>query len=67
MVLVSSCLVHAAKKNDSGGMTNRTPDNEWARRAVRAAIARAMRALESEIAIEMGWVADAKKRLGITP
>jgi hypothetical protein len=47
-------------------MANET-DMTWARAAVAAAIARAMRALESEIAMEMGWVADAKKRLGITP
>jgi hypothetical protein len=65
MVLVSSCLVQEAKKNDSGGMTKRTSIDEWAAKAWREAVARAVRALQSEIELELTWVKDAKARLGL--
>lgn len=42
-----------------------TPIDEWARAAVRAAIARAVRALQSEIELELTLVKDAKRRLGV--
>lgn len=44
---------------------NEQKDKAWARIALRAAIARAVRALESEITIELRLVQDAKKRLGV--
>jgi hypothetical protein len=40
-------------------------DIEWAERALHALLTRAMRALESEIAMELRLVREAKVRLGV--
>jgi hypothetical protein len=40
-------------------------DIDWAERALRALYTRAMRALESEIALELRLVREAKVRLGV--
>lgn len=42
-----------------------TPIDTWARAAVRAAIERAMCALQSEIEMELTLVKVAKRRLGV--
>lgn len=42
-------------------------DITWAREAVRAAIARTVRALQSEIELELALIKDAKARLGLKP
>jgi len=43
------------------------PDYEWAEKAWRSAVARAVRALQSEIEMELTWIKDAKARLGLAP
>ena len=40
-------------------------ENDWATRALHALITRAMRSLESEIAMELRLVREAKTRLGV--